>query len=378
MDEGTFLGWIKKDGDQIAVDDPLFTLEGEKATEEIASLASGTLHILPSGPKPGDMVPVGRVIGQLLSKGEAAPAASTAPTLLPLEEATVESTKPPPAAQPPRRARVRTPAASPRARRIAAELNLDWSHLQGSGSTGRIRERDIRAAAAARAAVASNSIRRKIAQRLRESLRATVPVTLVTTADATHLVLLYQQFHAVGKQTRSGHPSYVDFLVKLVAGALLQHPQLNAHTDGKEIKLCEAIHIGIAVDTEAGLVVPVVRDVAALSLKELGDCSKDLITRARKGLLKASEMRDGTFTVSSLSNFGIDAFTPVLNPPQCAILGVGRIQRRPAVREEKIVPRDEITLSLTFDHCAMDGAPAARFLQSLRERIENPGPWLIS
>jgi pyruvate dehydrogenase E2 component (dihydrolipoamide acetyltransferase) len=132
------------------------------------------------------------------------------------------------------------------------------------------------------------------------------------------------------------------------------------------------------MDTEAGLVVPVVRDVTALSLKQVAACTRDLVQRARQRKLKTEEMKGGTFTVTNLGSFGIDAFTPIINPGQCAILGTGRIQRRPAVRGEEIVIREEVTLSLTFDHRVVDGAPAARFLQTLRERIENPGPWLLS
>jgi pyruvate dehydrogenase E2 component (dihydrolipoamide acetyltransferase) len=382
MDEGVFVGWLKQDGDAIALDDPLFTLEGEKATEDIASLARGTLRILPEGPRPGDTVAVGTVIGYLVAEGELAPASAA-----PVREEQAE----PPAATRTDEVQLATDeapstptevtarsrvAASPRARRVAEELAVDWTKLRGSGRTGRIRERDVRAAVAGRS-TPSSSTRKRIAQRLQESLRNTVPVTLVTTADATHLVQLYRQFKTVGQQDGVPIPTYTDFLAKLCAGALQLHPQLNALTDGAHTEISSAIHIGVAVDTDAGLLVPVVRDVASLTLRELSNRSRDLVSRARLGQLKAREMQDGTFTVSSLGGFGIDAFTPILNPPQVAILGVGRIQRKPAVREEQIVVRDEITLSLTFDHASVDGAPAARFLQTLRERVENPGPWLI-
>jgi pyruvate dehydrogenase E2 component (dihydrolipoamide acetyltransferase) len=373
MDEGVFIGWVKKEGDTIAVDDALFTLESDKATEDIPSLGSGTLRILQGGPKPGDSIAVGTVIGHLVAEGEVAPASAqpvwaaraapgvSVPTLLAAPEA-----------QPPT-----APAASPRARRIADELGVDWKHLKGSGSTGRIRERDVRALAAAGPATPLSSTRRRIGQRLQESLRVTVPVTLVTTADATCLVQLHRQFQVLEHPGAKAPPTYTDIIVKLVSGALQHHPHLNAHTDGARIQLCNAIHIGIAVDAEAGLLVPVIRDVPTLPLQELASCSWDLIDRARRGQLTSKDMQGGTFTVSNLGSFGVDAFTPILNPPECAILGVGRIQRRPSVREDQIVVRDEITLCLTFDHCSVDGAPAARFLQTLCERVENPGPWLV-
>lgn len=378
MDEGVFIGWIKHDGDEIAIDDPLFTLEGEKATEDIASLASGILRILPGGPKPGDTVAVGAVIGQLVAKGEAAPMASRPSNDSTAAQPASATRNPEMVKAPLAKAKRHEPNASPRARRVAGELNVDWTQLTGSGSTGRIRERDVRAAASARSSIPLSTTRQKISHRLQESLRNTVPVTLTTTADATNLVQLYRQFQIAGKAGSVLHPTYTDILVKLAGGALLEHPHLNAHTDGKNFKLCSAINIGIAVETEAGLLVPVIRDVPGVTLKDLSSRSRELVARARQGTLKASEMQNGTFTVSNLGSFGVDAFTPILNPPQCGILGVGRIHRRPAAHEDKIVIRDEVTLSLTFDHRSVDGAPAARFLQTLRERVENPAPWLIS
>ncbi len=169
-------------------------------------------------------------------------------------------------------------------------------------------------------------------------------------------------------------PSYTDILVLLCACALAQHPVLNSRWENDRIVLADGIHIGIAVDTDAGLLVPVVRDVPRLSLAQLAAQTRDLIERARQRQLAVAELQGGTFTVTSLGAFGIDAFTPILNPPECAALGVGRIQRCPVVDGEQIVIRDRLTLSLTFDHRITDGAPAARFLQTLRGLIENPPP----
>ena len=389
MDEGVFMGWIKKDGAAIDVDDPLFTLEADKATEDIPSLTRGTLHILEGGPKPGDKVAVGAVIGLLLEEGEVAASTGHAVPAAPGRRATEMVVAPanahPARARPDRdnderataSAKPVGPTASPRARRVAGEIGVDWTKLEGGGSTGRIRERDVRAFAAASQGAPGSSTRRRIAHRLQQSLRATVPVTLVTTADATQLVQLFRQLQDESQSSGAAAPTYTDLLVKLAAGSLQEHPHLNAHTDGERVQLCTAIHIGVAVDVPDGLVVPVVRDVTELSLQELAGRSRDLIARARQGKLKVKEMQGGTFTVSNLGGFGIDAFTPILNPPELAILGVGRIQRRPAVCDEQIVVRNEITLSLTFDHCAVDGAPAARFLQTLSERVEKPNRWLI-
>ena len=210
------------------------------------------------------------------------------------------------------------------------------------------------------------------------SLRDTAPVTLTTTVDATNLVSLRDQFRAVAAGGDDAVvPGYTDFFVKLAASALQRHPMLNARWDGDEIIMSQDVHIGIAADTDAGLLVPVIADVPALSLRQLAARSRDLVDRARRGLLRASEMQGGTFTVTSLGAFGVDAFTPIINIPQCAILGVGRIRRRPAAVGHRVVPRDEVTLSLTFDHRIVDGAPAARFLQTLSQFVENPGPWLM-
>jgi pyruvate dehydrogenase E2 component (dihydrolipoamide acetyltransferase) len=212
------------------------------------------------------------------------------------------------------------------------------------------------------------AVRRTIAARMVESQRATAPVTLTTLADATNLVTLREQFKSSGVV-----PSYTDHIVKLCAVALQQHPLLAGQWTEEGIRLPDAIHIGIAVDTDDGLRVPVIRDVITLEIRELAKRSRDLIERARSGKLAAAEMQGGCFTVSNLGVYGIDAFTPIINYPECAVLGVGRIVRRPAVIGDAIVPRDQVTLSLTFDHRIVDGAPAARFLQTLSQLIENPG-----
>ena len=219
-------------------------------------------------------------------------------------------------------------------------------------------------------------MRRTIAERMTTSLRSTAPVTLTTTADATNLVNLRNQFKAVVPADGAA-PGYTDFLVKLAAAALQRHPALAARWTGEAIVPAASIDIGVAVDTDAGLFVPVVRDAPALSLRQTAARTRDLAERARRGTLKAAEMEGGAFTITNLGAFGVDAFTPIIHYPQCAILGVGRIQRRPAAQADRIVLRDQVTLSLTFDHRIVDGGPAARFLQTLSQYVENPGPILM-
>lgn len=384
MEEGVFVGWLKPDGAPVRAGEALFSLESDKAMEEIECLDEGILRIAPDGPRVGDKIAVGTVIGYLAQAKEAVSFERQTPrsvqTMSEKQSGESGSAANATVFAPERGMDRGQVAISPRAKRAARELGMDWTKLQGSGRTGRIRERDVRTASEvpSLAALQPSPLRRTIAERMVASHRSTAPVTLTTTADATHLVNLRNQFKAAIQAGNDVVPSFTDFLVKLSALALKRHPQLNARWADGQILLCPDIHIGIAVDTEAGLLVPVVRDALSLGLKQLSARSRDLIERARQRKLAADEMRGGTFTVTNLGAFGIDAFTPLINVPECAILGVGRIQRKPVVNGEQVVIRDQMTLSLTFDHRIVDGAPSARFLQTLSSLIENPGPWLIT
>ena len=401
MEEGTFLEWLKADGDPIRPGDALFRLEGEKAAEEIESLDAGTLHIPADAPRPGDRVKVGAVIAQLLQPGEE-PAASppTTPTHRvepPASPAVRRLARergvdlrqvagsgpggrihpedvPPVAAGPSAR------AVTPRARRLARQLGIDCAQIPGSGRNGRVRERDVASLAPspppADRVVPLSPIRRAIAARMVESLRTAAPVTLTSAVDATNLVNLRGQFKAVA--AGGVVPALTDFLLKLVAVALQKHPVMAARWTEAGLVHAEKIDIGIAVDTDAGLLVPVVRDVPGLGLSAVAARSRALIEQARCGTLTAADLRGGCFTITNLGAYGIDAFTPIINPPECAVLGVGRIARRPTMDGDRVVGREEVTLSLTFDHRIVDGAPAARFLQTLAECVANPAPWVSS
>jgi pyruvate dehydrogenase E2 component (dihydrolipoamide acetyltransferase) len=369
MEEGVFLAWFKKHGDVVQAGEPLYSLEGDKSVQDVPAIDSGILHLTAASPREGDRVVVGACLGYLLADGEAPPALnSVAAPAAPVPKAT-------PAPVP-----KATPAISPRARRVAAELGVDWTQLKGSGNTGRIHEHDVRAAAQAPTAENSTPLsptRQTIVRRLLDSLRATASVTLTATADATNLVALREQFKSVRARGFGTIPGFTDLVVKLTALALESHPLLNSRWEADRVVTCDGIHIGIAVDTDAGLVVPVVRDVPRLGLRQLAVRSRELIEKARERRLTAGDMHGGTFTVSNLGPFGVEAFTPIINHPECAILGLGRIRRMPAVVDDRVVARDQVTLSLTFDHRIVDGAPAARFLDSLRRLLENPSPWLM-
>ncbi len=370
MEEGTLVEWLKQDGDQIQAGDIIFTVESDKAINEIESFDSGTLYIPPDAPQPGDTLPIGAVLGFLLGPGEQPPAAASAS---PAVEKEAESS---PQRAAPSRPRADRPkgrkgrsAISPRALRLATELGVDWSTLQGSGRNGRIVERDVRAAAPGPSPDRSEAtIRRTIARRMTESHAETAPVTLSTEADAT-------DFAALRTELDIPHLTVNDLFVKLTAVALAEHPGLNASWRDGTVHRHDEIHIGIAVDTHAGLLVPVITNVGARDLPELARETADLVLKARQGELEPEHLQGGTFTITNLGAYGIDVFTPIVNLPQCAILGVGRIVSKPGVYQGRVVPRDMVALSLTFDHRVVDGGPAARFLDTVRRHVERPELW---
>jgi pyruvate dehydrogenase E2 component (dihydrolipoamide acetyltransferase) len=400
MEEGTFVEWLKRDGQTVRAGEPLFAIEGDKAIQEVEAIGSGILRIAPDAPENGEIVKVGTTLAFLTEADEAAPFADLsnavavpAESRAPEISATAAMETPPSRISakfnPPSEGRLRI---SPRAARVAAELGIDSQSIQGTGRTGRIRERDVRNAAAQRAtggriktkssetasaATKQASYRRTIASRMLAGSQTTAPVTLTTTADATNLVSLRAQFKATATEPDEVLPGYLDMIVKLVARALSENPELNQQWIDDQIVTPDGIHIAIAVDTPSGLLAPVVRNVSGLGVREIAVRMRDLQVRAHASQLEASDLTGGTFTISNLGAFGIDAFTPIINVPQCGILGLGRIAKRPTVVGDQIFARDTMTLSLTFDHRIVDGAPAARFLAVVRTALENPGPWLV-
>ena len=399
MEEGTFVGWLKKDGDQVRRGDAVFELEGEKASQDIEAVDEGILRIPPTGPKPGSLLKVGAVVGYLVAVGEPTP--GVAATTRIDSPAPVDSSLP--------------PAAAPSVRRLARESGVALSQLAGTGPGGRVMPADIHrahlspsltmqtsgatgeglrspvffkatggskqppVAPGAGQRLPLTSRRRVIAQRMVASRQQTVPVTLTTKADATNLVNLREQFKSVGGSTPI--PSYQDIITKLVAEVLKRHPLLAGRWDEDAIVLPadDELHLGLAVDTEEGLLVPVIRNVRSLSLTELAGESRRLADQARAGKLVAADMQGGVFTITNLGAFGIDAFTPIINLPEVAILGLGAIRREPVVLDDgQIAARQQLTLSLTFDHRIVDGAPAARFLQDVVNAIANPSACLLN
>ena len=427
MEEGTFVAWLKSEGDFVKRGDALFELEGEKATQEIEAVDEGVLRIPLTGPKPGSVHKVGAIIGYLVGANDSIPALANPSQQVNIEVVNeadsivaspsvrqlarkvgiqlsqVKGTGPrgrilqedvhqakvifSENAQEPLISNVSKMSsqqvASPRARRLASSLGIDWKLLIGSGAGGRVRECDVKAASTnLPSAITSggkaqripiSKKRRLIAQRLIASMQLTVPVTLTTKADATNLVNLRNQF----KSTNGTHsiPSFQDIITKLVAEVLKEHLFLAGRWEEDAIVLPahHELHIGMAVDTEDGLLVPVIRNVAGLTLRDVAAQSKSLVQQAREGKITAAQMQGGVFTITNLGAFGIDSFTPVINYPEAAILGLGAIRKEPVFLDDgQVVAQLQLALSLTFDHRIVDGAPAARFLQSLVSAISNP------
>jgi len=282
---------------------------------------------------------------------------------------------------------------------MALEVGLDWRQVQGSGPGGRVTKEDVAVAMGEtrRAATAPTpvierpvaaatdevqgrrafnepsaesplrGIRAIIAERMAQSASETARVTLMAEVDASALVALREQLLSDGFAV-----SYSDLFVYVLGRTLREYPALNASLESNVVRQWKRIHIGLAVDTDRGLLVPVLRDVDRKRLEQLSHGTRDLIDRARTNKLRPEELVGGTFTLTNLGMFGIDAFTPIINPPETAILGVGRIKARPVAEDDQVVVRPIVWLCLTFDHRVVDGAPAARFLQRVVELVERP------
>jgi pyruvate dehydrogenase E2 component (dihydrolipoamide acetyltransferase) len=391
MKEGTIIEWVKREGDPVERGDLLFAFESDKATLEVEATTRGFLRKI--------LVPVGQTVpiltvvalithtadedieGYQVEGPEVQRMEAQAPALEP-------ATLPLPAVEP---ATGRT-LASPRARKLAQEKGVDLALVTGTGPHGRIVEQDVldyltllpkvaptQPSAPPTGAPSVESapltgLRRIIAERMAASAHTTARVTLVTETDATAFVEVREQLKVHVADEWGFAPGYSDLLGIIVARALREFPYMNVRlsSDGQAIEHLPAVNLGMAVDTERGLLVPVIRNADQKGLRAFGTELRALVGRARAGKSLPDELTGGTFTITNLGMHEIDAFTPIINPPEAAILGVGRIQAKPVVRDGQIVVRQMWTLSLAFDHRLVDGAPAARFLQRIKQLIENP------
>jgi pyruvate dehydrogenase E2 component (dihydrolipoamide acetyltransferase) len=267
-------------------------------------------------------------------------------------------------------------AATPLARRMAEEEGLDLTEIQGTGPGGRITEDDVLSVleggagppVARPGVVPFAGMRQAIAEGMLESLHSMAQLTLTTQADVTGLVELRDLL----RQRWEARVSYTDLIVKAAAVALREHPILNSMLVGEEIVLHDEVNVGVAVALDEGLIVPVVRHADRKTVLEIHAEILDLARQAREGTLSVDQVTGGTFTVTNLGMYGVDAFTPIINPPQVAILGVGRITEGLALQGGQVVSRSKMALSLTIDHRVVDGAPGAAFLQTLVQLLEHP------
>jgi pyruvate dehydrogenase E2 component (dihydrolipoamide acetyltransferase) len=335
LTEGEIARWLVGEGQEIAEDDPLVEIATDKTTVEIPSPAAGTVSKILA--QEGDVVPVGTVI--VVIGGDGAPA--------PVQPA---------ASAPPKRQddKVR---ATPLVRRLAEELGVDLAAVTGTGPQGRITEADVRGGAAPAEGRREpiRGVKRQMFEHLARAHREIPPVTWVEECDFTGVDLKL----------------LLPLTLRAVAASLREFPELNARIDGTDLLLLDRIDVGVAVQTEQGLVVPVVRDVPSRSLDELGTEIRRLADEAHAGTLKPEELRDGTFTVTSAGTSAGLLTTPLVNHPQVAILGVYRIAERPAVRDGELVVRRIGNLSVTFDHRVIDGKRAADFGLAVIARLQD-------
>ncbi len=411
MSEGTLVKWLRDDGAEVKAGEPVVVVMSKKITYEVIAPADGIVRHISQAK---DTCDIGQIIGFITAPGEETPKVEhVAPAEVP-----VTAEAPPPAAPAEKKApreEKRFPS-SPAARRLAKELGVDISRvvpsgsrvtekdvqhfcdeqarisisplarqmaevegldittIQGSGPNGKITEEDIlrilegEKFKAPVGNIPFIGMRQAIAEQMVHSLQTMAQITLMTTVDVTELVSTREALRARWDRK----VSYTDLLVKAVAVALGDHPLLGARLEGEEILMPDEINVGIAVALEEGLIVPVIRNADRMTVLEIGDRIKDLAQRARENALNVDEVTGAVFTVTNLGTYGVDGFTPIINPPEVAILGVGRITEELALVNGQVVPRSKMVLSLTIDHRIVDGAPGAAFLQTLAQLLEHP------
>ncbi len=413
MEEGRLVKWLKNEGDAVKAGDVLAEVETDKAIMELVARGDGVLRKRLIGENA--TAPVGTLIGVIAApdekiddiaaaapeKKDGAPApAAAAPAPAP----SAQTAAPPapaaakPAEQPqtsdlrPQTSEVRPQASStkssPLARRLAAERGLDLTSVSGSGPGGRIVKRDVESARVAAPAVAAQApraprprsdadysdvpltqIRKTIARRLVESIGPIPTFYLTAEFDMERVAEMRAAMAQLGDEYKV---SFNDIVLKAVATALAQHPEVNAHWLGDAMRFWNRVHLGVAVATEAGLITPVIFDADQKRLSEIAAEVRDLAGRSRERRLKPEEYTGSTFSVSNLGMFGIEHFTAIINPPEAGILAVGAIESRPVVHNENVVVRRRMRVTMSCDHRVIDGAAGAKFLQTLKRLVENP------
>jgi 2-oxoglutarate dehydrogenase E2 component (dihydrolipoamide succinyltransferase) len=381
--EGSIARWFKKNGAQVRIDEPLFELETEKATQEVPAPATGVLHINVAEGKP---VAIGAVVGTI--EPSAAPAQAPAP---------------PPAAPPKPVENKRegdNAAVSPAARRLATEEGVDLKRVAGSGRGGGVLKTDVQEhlekektsappPAPPPAPTAApppqgretrqrmSAVRQRIAERLLASQKQTASLTTFNEADMSAVMDLRARYKDKFREKHEVGLGFMAFFVKASVAALKAYPLANARIDDADIVLHNFYNIGVAVSTEKGLMVPVLRDADQMTFAQIETVVADMAVKARDGKISVADLQGGTFTITNGGIFGSMMSTPILNPPQSAILGMHAVQKRPVVRDDQVVIRPMMYLALTYDHRIIDGREAVLFLVRVKECLENPERLLL-
>ncbi|PWT94828.1 MAG: pyruvate dehydrogenase complex dihydrolipoamide acetyltransferase [Blastocatellia bacterium] len=408
MEEGQIARWLKKEGDTVSMGEPLAEIDTDKATMEMQALTTGVLRKILV--HEGESAPLGQLIAivgepnedinALLSEAETAPApakpqpAEEPAATQPQQQPEANGNRPAEAAPVPT-GRV---LVSPLAARMAAEAGLDLRSLQGSGPGGRIVKKDIESAISKSQAPATvqafpraveaktfqqpavaaaspyrdeliTEIRRTIAKRLVTSIGPVPHFFLTTEIEMDRAAEMRRNINALDPDLKI---SVNDIIIKVAAVALLQHPAVNASFQDKFIRYYEHADIGVAVAIEDGLITPVIRSADQKSLSQIANEVRELADRARSRKLKPEEYTGASFSISNLGMFGIDEFTAVINPPEAAILAVGAMSPKPVVRDNQVVVRQMMRVTMSCDHRAVDGATGAKFLQTFKKMLENP------
>lgn len=354
QETGRLVRWLKQEGEAVVEGEALMEVETDKSVVEVEAPASGILARVAASP--GDDVPVGRTIALILRPDEA----------------------PSPSGEAPRGATGRKPA-SPAARRLAVEKGVDLARVTGAGPEGAVLARDVLSAASgASAAVPSDPavgsvtfhrMRRVIGERMARSKQTAPHFYLNMDVDMTAVEVRRSELRQQGVRPA---PSINDFVLGAVSRALSESPAMNAVWTDRGVERFAEVDLGVAVTLEDGLVAPVIRNADRLGLRELARRSRELASRARSGKLAPADCEGGAFTVSNLGMFGVDSFAAIINPPQSGILAVGRVAPRVVPRGEDIAVRPMMTMTLSADHRVVDGAIGARFLQRVKQHLEEP------
>jgi pyruvate dehydrogenase E2 component (dihydrolipoamide acetyltransferase) len=411
MEKGKVIEWLKQEGESVAKGEPFLVVETDKVVTEVEAPAAGVVLKIVVASE--EECPIGATLAVLGDAGEAlseaelqqllgAEVTTAAAVSAPAEPAAVASRPAPQARNTGERIKI-----SPVARKLAEEFGIDPATLQGTGPGGRISKEDVlRAAEAMRAtpteapspslgvpATASASphrarlsiartiplqgIRGRVAERMSQSWNSIPRVTEVIHVDMSATVAFREAMLGQWEQQYGLRVSLNDMMTKAVAVALRRHPRLNATLVDQEVRLHDTVHMGVAVNLDEGLIVPVIFNADQKDLGQIARESRELAEKARAGRLQLDDISDGTFTITNLGNTGIELFTPIINPPQVAILGLGMVQRRPVAAGDALAVRPSVYLCLVFDHRALDGVPAANFLQDVQQLLMKPQEYAL-